>query len=173
MYSISNQPVIPRRPRPSRARRRFGAPATSLAVICVGLAIAALCAYAQTDPRHLPARILAHPRVLATPAPLPLPGNLDIPVYAPGPSPFRDGETLLYRTTEKASCLEIALRFRPHETPPLGDVHIEARPQGCGPARAKQLLDWESRMPFEDGLRRTIAWYRAERELARTAAARG
>jgi serine/threonine protein kinase len=51
------------------------------------------------------------------------------------------GETLIYRTTDKASCLEIALRFHPHEAPPLGDVHIEARPQGCGPARAKQLLD--------------------------------
>ncbi len=49
------------------------------------------------------------------------------------------GETLVYRTIDKASGLEIALRFRPHETPPLGDVRIEVRPQG--PARAKQLLD--------------------------------
>jgi serine/threonine protein kinase len=51
------------------------------------------------------------------------------------------GETLLYRTTDKMSGLEIALRFQPHETPPLGDVRIEVRSQGCGPARAKQLLD--------------------------------
>jgi serine/threonine protein kinase len=51
------------------------------------------------------------------------------------------GETLLYRTTDKASCFEIALRFHAHETPPLGDVHIEARPQGCGAARTKQLLE--------------------------------
>jgi hypothetical protein len=33
------------------------------------------------------------------PAPLPLPTNLHIPVYTPGPSPFRDGETLLYRAS--------------------------------------------------------------------------
>jgi serine/threonine protein kinase len=51
------------------------------------------------------------------------------------------GETLLYRTTDKMSGLEIALRFQPHDTPPLGDVRIEVRSQGCGPARAKQLLD--------------------------------
>jgi serine/threonine protein kinase len=51
------------------------------------------------------------------------------------------GETLLYHTTDKASGLEIALRFQAHETPPLADVRIEARRHGCGPARAKQLLD--------------------------------
>ncbi len=50
-------------------------------------------------------------------------------------------DTLLYCVVDKGSSWEIALRFRPHEAPPLGDVHIEARPQGCGPARAKQLLD--------------------------------
>ncbi len=37
--------------------------------------------------------------MLPTPAPLPLPANLKIPVYTPGPSPFRDGETLLYRAS--------------------------------------------------------------------------
>jgi serine/threonine protein kinase len=65
------------------------------------------------------------------------------------------GETLVYRTTDKASCLEIALRFRPHETPPLGDVHIEASPQDCSPARAKQLLD-ESGPLLLDALRNAL-----------------
>ena len=51
------------------------------------------------------------------------------------------GDALIYRTSEKASGLEISLRFKPHDAPPLGDVRIEAAPQGCGPARAKQLLD--------------------------------
>ena len=37
--------------------------------------------------------------MLPTPAPLPLPGNLQIPAYAPGPIPFRDGETLVYRAS--------------------------------------------------------------------------
>jgi hypothetical protein len=35
---------------------------------------------------------------------------------------------------------EIVLRFRPHDEPPLADVRVEARPVGCGPARAAQLL---------------------------------
>jgi hypothetical protein len=65
------------------------------------------------------------------------------------------GETLVYRTTDKASCLEIALRFRPHEAPPLGDVHIAASPQGCSPARAKQLLD-ESGPLLLDALRNAL-----------------
>jgi serine/threonine protein kinase len=51
------------------------------------------------------------------------------------------GDALIYRTADKASGLEISLRFKPHDAPPLGDVHIEAAPWGCGPARAKQLLD--------------------------------
>jgi hypothetical protein len=36
---------------------------------------------------------------MPTPAPLPLPSNLEIPVYKPGPNPFRDGETLLFRAS--------------------------------------------------------------------------
>jgi Protein of unknown function (DUF3108) len=63
--------------------------------------MAALCAHGQqqADQPYTPARVLAHPRVLPTPAPLALPGNLHIPTYAPGPIPFRDGETLVYRAS--------------------------------------------------------------------------
>ena len=49
----------------------------------------------------------------------------------------------------------------------------DGQPRRClDTSRAKQLLGWESQMPFEDGLRRTIAWYRAEREAARAATTR-
>ncbi len=65
------------------------------------------------------------------------------------------GETLVYRTTGKAFGLEIDLRFQPHESPPLGDVHIEVRSQGCGPARAKQLLD-ETGQRLLDALRNAL-----------------
>ncbi len=58
-------------------------------------------------------------------------------------------DALVYRASrpegllaaDKSSGFEIALRFLPHPEPPLADVHFEARPVGCGPARAKQLLD--------------------------------
>ncbi len=44
----------------------------------------------------------------------------------------------------------------------------DGQPRRClDTSRAKALLGWESTMPFEDGLRRTIAWYRAEREAER------
>jgi dTDP-glucose 4,6-dehydratase len=32
-------------------------------------------------------------------------------------------------------------------------------------AKAKRLLDWEPTVTFEDGLRRTIEWYRNNREV--------
>ena len=49
----------------------------------------------------------------------------------------------------------------------------DGQPRRClDTSRAKQLLGWESQMPFEDGLRRTIAWYRAEPEAARAATTR-
>ncbi|MEO5617731.1 MAG: GDP-L-fucose synthase [Candidatus Eisenbacteria bacterium] len=49
----------------------------------------------------------------------------------------------------------------------------DGQPRRClDTSRASQLLGWESQMPFEDGLRRTIAWYRAEREATRGATAR-
>jgi GDP-L-fucose synthase len=33
-------------------------------------------------------------------------------------------------------------------------------------SRALELLGWKAQMPFEDGLRETIAWYRAHRAEA-------
>jgi nucleoside-diphosphate-sugar epimerase len=34
------------------------------------------------------------------------------------------------------------------------------------PSRAEQRLGWRASMPFEEGLRRTIEWYRANRDEA-------
>ena len=49
----------------------------------------------------------------------------------------------------------------------------DGQPRRClDTSRAKELLGWESRMPFEDGLRRTIDWYRADRLATRGAATR-
>ena len=49
----------------------------------------------------------------------------------------------------------------------------DGQPRRClDTSRAKELFGWESRMPFEDGLRRTIDWYRADRLATRGAAAR-
>ncbi len=58
-------------------------------------------------------------------------------------------DTLVYRASrpedlraaDKSSGFEVAIRFLPHAEPPLADVRVEARPVGCGPARARQLLD--------------------------------
>ncbi len=101
MYSILNQDVIPRSPRGHRSRgpRRLGLPVATIAILFGALAFAALCVYAQSDPPRPPAPRPARPRVRPTPAPLPLPSNLHIPAYTPGPSPFRDGETLVYRAS--------------------------------------------------------------------------
>ena len=33
----------------------------------------------------------------------------------------------------------------------------------CDPTRARRLLEWEAQTPIEEGLERTIAWYRANR----------
>lgn len=35
----------------------------------------------------------------------------------------------------------------------------------CSPARAKSVFGWEARIPIEEGLRDTLAWYRRERWL--------
>jgi hypothetical protein len=49
---------------------------------------------------ELPSRKGAASRVsLRQPAPIPLPSDLDIPRYDPGPAPFRDGETLVYEAS--------------------------------------------------------------------------
>ncbi len=45
------------------------------------------------------------------------------------------------RSTDKSAGWEIAFRFHSHADSPLADVRVEARPAGCGPARARQMLD--------------------------------
>jgi len=97
VYSIANQHDIPR-PHRSRPRRR-GAIATCLATAAFAVALAAFCAYGQPAVQHTAAHPPPHPRVMPTPAPLALPGNLAIPKYTPGTIPFRDGETLVYRAS--------------------------------------------------------------------------
>jgi GDP-L-fucose synthase len=49
----------------------------------------------------------------------------------------------------------------------------DGQPRRClDTSRAKQLLGWEASTPFEDGLRRTIAWFRAQRATGVLRAAR-
>jgi hypothetical protein len=100
VYSIFSQLYIPRavRPRSARQPRRwrwtFAVFAMMCAIVAIGMAVEA-----QTDPPPRTKPPARAPRILPTPAPLPLPSNLRIPVYKPGPIPFHDGETLLYRAS--------------------------------------------------------------------------
>ena len=42
----------------------------------------------------------------------------------------------------------------------------DGQPRRClDTSRAKELLGWEATTPFDEGLRRTVAWYRATREV--------
>ena len=59
------------------------------------------------------------------------------------------------RAADKSAGWEIALRFHPHADSLLADVRIEARPLGCGPVRAKQLLD-EAGPALLDALRTAL-----------------
>ena len=48
----------------------------------------------------------------------------------------------------------------------------DGQPRRClDTSRAEQLLGWKAETPFEEGLARTIAWYRAQREAGTRAAA--
>jgi nucleoside-diphosphate-sugar epimerase len=38
--------------------------------------------------------------------------------------------------------------------------------RGVDGSRARKLFGWTPSMPFEEGLRRTIDWYRANRDIA-------
>ena len=98
MYSILSRLYIPRTTELLRARR-FRATAATLVLIYAGFALAALSVQGQTEPSHPRGKGLWRSRVLPTPAPLPLPDNLHIPAYQPGPNPFRDGETLIYQAS--------------------------------------------------------------------------
>jgi len=68
-------------------------------MVCATVAIATMVVEAQTDPPSRTVTAARPARILPTPAPLPLPANLHVPVYKPGQIPFRDGETLLYRAS--------------------------------------------------------------------------
>jgi GDP-L-fucose synthase len=49
----------------------------------------------------------------------------------------------------------------------------DGQPRRClDTSRARALLGWSARTPFDEGLRRTIAWYRQQREAERSAAPR-
>jgi uncharacterized protein DUF3108 len=48
---------------------------------------------------ELPSRQAAPPRPNVDPPPIPLPSDLAVPRYSPGPPPFRSGETLVYEAS--------------------------------------------------------------------------
>jgi GDP-L-fucose synthase len=49
----------------------------------------------------------------------------------------------------------------------------DGQPRRClDVSRAKQLLDWSATTPFDEGLKRTIAWYRVHQESGTSSAAR-
>ncbi|MGO9272693.1 MAG: dTDP-glucose 4,6-dehydratase [Terriglobia bacterium] len=77
---------------------------------------------------------------------------------------------------EAEDLVEVGGRFgsgrrsaRVSEEPPkshlqfIGDRPGQVIRHTCDPAKAKRLLGWEARTPFEEGLRQTIDWYRANR----------
>jgi GDP-L-fucose synthase len=50
----------------------------------------------------------------------------------------------------------------------------DGQPRRClDTSRAERLLGWRARTPFDEGLSRTIAWYREQREAARAGARAG
>ncbi len=90
MYSIS----AIRKIRPTRISTAFLA---ALSIACAALCSGAWPAGAAPAPNSAdaaPKRPIPPP-----PKPIALPANLDIPDYAPGPLPFRSGETLVYEAS--------------------------------------------------------------------------
>ncbi|MGH8335327.1 MAG: DUF3108 domain-containing protein, partial [Gammaproteobacteria bacterium] len=90
------------------------------------MAITALCvpltdAYAAMPQRGLPK---------ASPTPMPLPENLKIPSYPPGPPTFHDGETLFYNATwmgaPAASARVIVSRNRAHPEWWRGEMWVKS-----------------------------------------------
>lgn len=87
-------------------------------------------------------------------------GEVDV-----GPEPLNlgaDREVTIRETVETIARLvgfEGELRWDPSK--PDGQPR-----RGVDGTRAAKLLDWSPSMPFEDGLRATIDWYRANREEA-------
>jgi len=67
-----------------------------LLLACLLIVSTAIAAASLELPSHKGAasRVSLH-----QPAPIPLPSDLDIPRYDPGPAPFRDGETLVYEAS--------------------------------------------------------------------------
>ncbi|MEM9515745.1 MAG: GDP-L-fucose synthase [Actinomycetota bacterium] len=87
-------------------------------------------------------------------------GEVDV-----GPEPLNlgaDREVTIRETVETIARLvgfEGELRWDPSK--PDGQPR-----RGVDGSRAAKLLEWQPSMPFEDGLRATIDWYRANREEA-------
>jgi nucleoside-diphosphate-sugar epimerase len=52
------------------------------------------------------------------------------------------------------------IELRPSRTAAVG---TEVQRLVCDSERARQLLEWQARTPIEEGLERTIAWYRSSR----------
>jgi hypothetical protein len=67
-------------------------------LLFIGLALC--CSLGGAASNQLPSRQAAAPHPsIHQPAPIPLPPDLEIPRYNPGPPPFRNGETLVYEAS--------------------------------------------------------------------------
>ncbi len=81
-------------------------------------------------------------------------------------SPHAAGKVINVATGEQTSINELAAVLAKLIGSPLAPVHVESRAGDVRDSladltRARQLLDYAPHVGLEDGLRRTIAWYRA------------
>lgn len=80
------------------------------------------------------------------------------------------GQVLNLGTTRDVSVLEIAQTVKALMKPEHSDIEfIGDRPgqvfrHTCDSTKIKKLLGWEARTSFEDGMRKTIDWYQANRQ---------
>ena len=99
VYSILDKRDTPaRQAYHARCKRRWG---RATAVFCLLIALIITpwrTSAAPSEPITGGSRTnRTQPHAMHTPAPVPLPANLDIPSYKAGPLPFHDGETLIYQ----------------------------------------------------------------------------
>jgi dTDP-glucose 4,6-dehydratase len=78
----------------------------------------------------------------------------------------RNGSTYLVSSRNEVPNREIVLRLAalfgrgPEVVQPVADRPGHDRRYGLEPARLEQELGWRPRVPFEEGLERTVRWYR-------------
>lgn len=80
------------------------------------------------------------------------------------------GQVLNLGTARDVSVLEIAQTVKALMKPERSDIQLIGDRPGqvfrhtCDSTKVKKLLGWEARTSFEDGMRKTIDWYKANRE---------